>query len=50
MIKDTIDYQYHRIVALQKKVSELELKLLEATDKECTEEYRLLIREQILNN
>ena len=48
-MKDTIDYQYHRIVALQKKVSELELRLLEVTDKECTEEYKQLIREQILN-
>jgi hypothetical protein len=48
-MKDTIDYQHHRIVALQKRVSELELMLLETTDKYCTEEYRLLIREQILN-
>jgi hypothetical protein len=28
-MKDTIDYQHHRIVALQKRVSELELMLLE---------------------
>ena len=49
-MKDIIDYQYHRIVALDKVVSELKLRLLEVTDKECTEEYRLLIREQILNN
>ena len=49
-MKDTIDYQYHRIVALQKRVSELELMLLDATNKYCTDEYRLLIREQILNN
>ena len=49
-MKDVIDYQYHRIVALDKVVSELKLKLLEVTDKECTEEYRLLIREQILNS
>ena len=49
-MKEVIDYQYHRIVALDKVVSELKLKLLEVTDKECTEEYRLLIREQILNS
>ena len=49
-MKDVIDYQYHRIVALDKVVSELKLKLLEVTDKECTEEYKKLIREQILNS
>ena len=48
-MKDIIDYQYHRIVALDKVVSELKLRLLEVTDKECTEEYKQLIRKQILN-
>ena len=48
-MKEIIDYQYHRIVALDKIVSELKLKLLEVTDKECTEEYKQLIRKQILN-
>ena len=49
-MKDVIDYQYHRIVALDKVVSELKLRLLEVTDKECTEEYRQLIRKQILTS
>ena len=49
-MKEVIDYQYHRIVTLGKMVSELKLRLLEVTDKECTEEYRQLIRKEILNN
>ncbi len=48
-MKEIIDYQYHRIVALDKTVSELKLRLLEVTDKECTGEYKQLIRKQILN-
>lgn len=48
-MKDIIDYQYHRIVALDKIITELKLRLLEVTDKECTEEYKQLIRQQILN-
>ena len=50
MINDIVDYQYHRIVALDKMISELKLRLLEVTDKQCTEEYKQLIRKQILNS
>ena len=49
-MKEIVDYQYHRIIALDKMVSELKLRLLEVTDKECTEEYKQLIRKQILNS
>ena len=49
-MNEIIDYQYHRIVALDKAVADLKLKLLEVTDEKCTEEYRTLIREQILNS
>ena len=48
-MKDIIDYQYHRILALDQIVSELKLRLLEVTEKDCTEEYKQLIRQQILN-
>ena len=48
-MKDLIDYQQARINALTEKINEYERFILELTDKDCTDEYRSLIREEVLN-
>ncbi len=48
-MNDLVDFQTHRIQVLEKKVTEYEVLLLELTDKDCPEEYKRVIRRQILN-
>lgn len=47
-MKDLVDFQYHRINALQSKVTELERLLLEVTDKDCPNSFRKIVRTELL--
>lgn len=49
MVKDLVDYQQHRIEALDKYVGELERFILELCDKDCPEDYKRVVKQQILN-
>lgn len=48
-MKDLIDYQQARINALTERINEYERLILELTDKDCTDEYRSLIRGEVFN-
>lgn len=47
--KDLIDFQHERIVALDKRVNELQRYILELCDKDCPEDYKRIIKREILN-
>jgi len=49
-MKDLVEYQNNRILALQKELEKYRLYLLEVTDKKCPNDYRRVIRTEILNN
>jgi len=49
-MNDLVDFQRLRIIALQNKLTEYEQYIFELSDKECTDEYKLLIRKEIVNN
>ena len=48
-MKEVIDYQHHRIIALDKRIAELKLMILEVCDKDCPDDYRRIIKKEILN-
>lgn len=48
-IKDLVNFQHHRIVALDKRISELNRYILELCDKDCPEDYKRIIKREILN-
>lgn len=52
-MRDLIDYQRFQVEALQKRICELESKLsemkmhiFELCDEECTEEYKIIIKQK----
>ena len=47
-MKDLVDFQYHRINALQSRVAELERLVLEVTDEDCPNAFREIVRTEIL--
>jgi len=47
-MRDLVDFQHERIVALESKVTELTRLVLELTDNDCTDEYRRVIKTEIL--
>lgn len=49
-MNELVDLKNQQIEALQKRVLMLETYLLEVTDKDCIDEYRKIIRKEILNN
>jgi len=49
-MNELVEFQRLRIIALQNKLTEYEQYIFELSDKECTDEYKLLIRKEILNN
>jgi hypothetical protein len=48
-MKDLLEFKENQIYALQKRVSVLETYILELTDKSCPEQYKKVIRTEILN-
>jgi hypothetical protein len=48
-MKDLLEFKENQIYALQKRVAILETYILELTDKSCPEEYKRVIRKEILN-
>ena len=48
-MKDLVDYQQHRLEALDKYVGELERFILELTDKDCPEAYKEVVKQEILS-
>ena len=48
-MKDLVDYQQHRIEALDKRVGELERFILELCDEDCPEDYKRIVKQEILN-
>jgi|TARA_R110001632_G_scaffold117654_1_gene229791 predicted HicB family RNase H-like nuclease len=49
-MKDVIDFQYERITALDKRVRELERYILELCDKNCPEDYKRVVKNEILKH
>lgn len=47
-MRDLIDFQHERIVALEQRTTELSRLVLELCDKDCTDEYRQVIKTEIL--
>ena len=54
-MKDLVDFKNYQIIALQKKVFELEQKsstletyIFELTDKDCPEEYKNIVKNELL--
>ncbi len=54
-MKDLLDFKNHRIEALQSKMFDLEQKIgiletyiFELTDKDCPEEYKKIVKNQLL--
>lgn len=48
-MKELVDFQFRRIEALDKRVKELERYVLELSDKDCPEDYKRIVRSEILN-
>ena len=48
-MKDLVDFQFRSIEALHKRVKELEMYVLELSDKDCPEDYKRVVRSEILN-
>lgn len=48
-MKELVDFQEARIKSLLNKLTEYGRLLIELTDEDCTDEYRNLIRNQILD-
>jgi hypothetical protein len=48
-MKELVDFQFRRIEALDKRVKELERYVLELSDEDCPEDYRRIVRSEILN-
>lgn len=48
-MKDVIDFQHDRIIALDKRVRELERYVLELCDDECPNDYKRIVKSEILN-
>lgn len=49
-MKELVDYQHQRIVALETKVAELKRYVLELCDKDCPEDYKLIVLKEIIKN
>lgn len=47
-MKDLVEFQYNRIEALTKKVLQYEQYILELCDKDCPEDYKRIIKKEIL--
>ena len=48
-MKELVDFQFRRIESLDKRVKELERYVLELSDEDCPEDYRRIVRSEILN-
>lgn len=48
-MNELVDFKNNQIEALQKRVLTLETWILELTDKDCPNEYKKIIRTEILN-
>lgn len=49
-MNELVDFKNAQVESLQKRVLLLETYLLEVTDKDCPDEYRKIIRKEILND
>ena len=49
-MKEVVDYQYERIVALQTRVAELERYILELCDNDCSKEYKKVVLNELIKN
>ncbi len=49
-MKDLVDYQHQRIVALQSRVAELERYILELCDNDCSKEYKKVVLTELIKN
>lgn len=48
-MKELVEFKENQIEALQKRVNLLETYILEITDSGCPDDYKRIIRKQILN-
>lgn len=48
-MKEVIDFQHQRINALDSRIRELQTYILELCDKDCPEDYKRVIKSEILN-
>jgi hypothetical protein len=49
-MNELVDFKNAQVESLQKRVLLLETYLLEVTDKDCPDEYRKIVRKEILND
>jgi len=49
-MNELVDFKNAQVETLQKRVLQLETYLLEVTDKDCPDEYRKIVRKEILND
>lgn len=49
-MRDLVEFQRNRIDALSKRVSELEQYVIELTDKDCPDDYKKIVLNEILNS
>lgn len=47
-MNELVEFQRLRIIALHDRVTKLEQYILELTDKDCPEEYKKIVRKEIL--
>ena len=47
-MNELVEFQRLRIIALYDRLTELEQYILELTDKDCPEEYKRIVRKEIL--
>jgi hypothetical protein len=49
-MNELVDFKNAQLEALQKRVLLLETFILEVTDKDCPEDYRRIVRDEVLKN
>ncbi len=50
MSKDLVDFLQYRITALDKRVGELERYALELCEPDCPEDYKRIVKQEIINH
>ena len=48
-MNELVEFQRLRIIALQKRLTEYEQYIFELTDKDCPDEYKKIVKQEIIN-
>jgi hypothetical protein len=49
-MNDLVEFQRLRIIALQEKLTEYEQYIFELADKDCPDDYKRIVKQEIINN